>query len=188
MRRGVFAVIGTIAGTTLLVGAKLGTAPPLDPNAVAAAGLPDDTAAASAPASGSPVASPSAVRTAAGPAPSRTTSRPAPTGGATRTAAPSPTAAGTGLKSGTFAGSGAAERYGTVTVTITVSGGRMTGVSAAYATSSSESRQISNAAFPTLRQEALTAQSARIATVSGATYTSNAYKVSLQSALDKAKA
>ena len=37
-----------------------------------------------------------------------------------------------------------------------------------------------------LRQRALAAQSADIETVSGATYTSEAYRSSLQSALDKA--
>jgi FMN-binding domain len=41
---------------------------------------------------------------------------------------------------------------------------------------------------PKLRQEALTAQSATIATVSGATYTSNAYKQSLAAAVNAAKA
>ncbi|WP_346265745.1 FMN-binding protein [Streptomyces sparsogenes] len=39
---------------------------------------------------------------------------------------------------------------------------------------------------PKLNQAALTAQSARIDTVSGATYTSEGYRKSLQSALDKA--
>jgi uncharacterized protein with FMN-binding domain len=39
-----------------------------------------------------------------------------------------------------------------------------------------------------LRTEALTAQSARIDVVSGATYTSNGYAQSLQSALDRAHA
>jgi major membrane immunogen (membrane-anchored lipoprotein) len=47
--------------------------------------------------------------------------------------------------------------------------------------------QISNAAVPTLRQSALTKQSAAIDTVSGATFTSKSYAASLQSALDKAK-
>jgi uncharacterized protein with FMN-binding domain len=42
--------------------------------------------------------------------------------------------------------------------------------------------------MPKLQQEALTAQNANVATVSGATYTSQAYKSSLQSALDQARA
>ena len=39
-------------------------------------------------------------------------------------------------------------------------------------------------ALPTLQQEALTAQSANIDTVSGATETSESYKASLQAAID----
>jgi uncharacterized protein with FMN-binding domain len=38
-----------------------------------------------------------------------------------------------------------------------------------------------------LQREALSAQSVDIHTVSGATYTSDAYRMSLQSALDKAR-
>jgi uncharacterized protein with FMN-binding domain len=41
--------------------------------------------------------------------------------------------------------------------------------------------------MPTLQQETLAKQSASVATVSGATWTSNAYRTSLQSAIDKAK-
>ena len=48
--------------------------------------------------------------------------------------------------------------------------------------------EISGFAIPQLTQEALAAQSARIDTVSGATYTSEGYLQSLQSALDKAGA
>jgi uncharacterized protein with FMN-binding domain len=47
---------------------------------------------------------------------------------------------------------------------------------------------ISHVAGPLLRTEALAAQSARIDVVSGATYTSNGYAQSLQSALDQARA
>jgi uncharacterized protein with FMN-binding domain len=48
--------------------------------------------------------------------------------------------------------------------------------------------QIGQYAFPRLVGETLTAQSARIDSVSGATYTSRGYITSLQSALDKQKA
>jgi uncharacterized protein with FMN-binding domain len=46
--------------------------------------------------------------------------------------------------------------------------------------------EINSSAVPILTQEALAAQSAQIDTVSGATYTSEGYTQSLQSALDKA--
>ena len=51
-----------------------------------------------------------------------------------------------------------------------------------------KSVRINNRAVPVLNQEALTAQSASIDTVSGATYTSNDYVRSLQAAIDIARA
>jgi uncharacterized protein with FMN-binding domain len=48
--------------------------------------------------------------------------------------------------------------------------------------------RISEVVSPILRSEALTAQSAQIDLVSGATYTSTAFVESLQAALDQAKA
>jgi uncharacterized protein with FMN-binding domain len=52
----------------------------------------------------------------------------------------------------------------------------------------SESVSINNSAVPQLNQAALTVQSARVDTVSGATYTSNGYEASLQAAIDIARA
>ena len=49
-----------------------------------------------------------------------------------------------------------------------------------------KSVNINNRAVPVLKSEAITAQSAQIDNVSGATYTTDSYKVSLQSAIDKA--
>ena len=48
------------------------------------------------------------------------------------------------------------------------------------------SRQISNYAAPILHDEVLSAQSANVQMVGGATYTSEGYLMSLQSALDQA--
>jgi uncharacterized protein with FMN-binding domain len=48
------------------------------------------------------------------------------------------------------------------------------------------SLRISNYAAPRLRAETLAAQTAEIDTVSGATYTSDSYRISLQGALDQA--
>ena len=45
-----------------------------------------------------------------------------------------------------------------------------------------------NEPYPQFNSEALTAQSADVDTVSGATYTSNDYRRSLQSAIDAANA
>jgi len=74
-----------------------------------------------------------------------------------------------------------------VQVAITVTGSHITDVRALHLTDSSgHSVQISDYAAPILRKEALSKQSAQIDMVSGATYTSEAYQQSLQSALDAA--
>ena len=78
-------------------------------------------------------------------------------------------------------------RYGPVQVRVTLRGTKITDVSALQLPQSSpRDIEIDNYAVPQLRQEALSAQSAHIDMVSGATYTSEGYIRSLQSALDKA--
>jgi hypothetical protein len=77
--------------------------------------------------------------------------------------------------------------YGPVQVRITVAGGRITAAAAVqYPVNTPRDQQINAFAIPRLNQEAVTAGSAKIDTVSGATYTSGGYIGSLQSALDKA--
>lgn len=72
-------------------------------------------------------------------------------------------------------------------VEVTLAGKRITGVKVLQQTNDgSESQQIDAMSIPRLNSEALAAQSARIDAVSGASYTSQGYKQSLQSALDKA--
>ncbi|MGN8051364.1 FMN-binding protein [Curtobacterium sp. 22159] len=88
---------------------------------------------------------------------------------------------------GTFTGDTTETRYGPVQVQITVASGKITDVTALQLTDSDgRSVQISQEAAPILRQEALQAQSAQIQAVSGATFTSEGYTTSLQSAIDKA--
>ena len=77
-------------------------------------------------------------------------------------------------------------RYGSVQVEITVSNGKLASVTAIELPSGGRSGMISAYVEPVLSGEALTAQSAQIDLVSGATYTSTAYERSLQAALDKA--
>jgi len=73
-------------------------------------------------------------------------------------------------------------------VAIVVSGGKITDVKALQLTNQGgRSVQISNYAAPILRKEVLAAQSAKVNSVGGATYTSEGYLTSLQSALDQAK-
>ena len=86
----------------------------------------------------------------------------------------------------TFDGTVVSTRYGPVEVEITVSNGKVTAVTAIALPSGGRSGAISDYVAPVLSSEALTAQSANIDIVSGATYTSEAYARSLQSALDQA--
>jgi hypothetical protein len=78
-------------------------------------------------------------------------------------------------------------QFGPVQVQLVLSDGKITGVQVLQAPQ--ESRRdfsINSEALPILDREALAAQSAQIDTVSGATYTSDGYVRSLQSALDRA--
>ena len=78
-------------------------------------------------------------------------------------------------------------RWGPVQVEVTIAGGKITDVQPlAVPYDRSRSQEINNYAVPILRQEIIDAQSAQIDTVSGATYTSDGYRSSLQSALDQA--
>jgi uncharacterized protein with FMN-binding domain len=88
---------------------------------------------------------------------------------------------------GTFAGATEETRFGPMQVEIVVKNGTITDVQALQLTNQDgRSVMISRSAAPILRQEALSALSANIDSVSGATYTSEGYIASLQSALDKA--
>ena len=93
------------------------------------------------------------------------------------------------LADGTFTGSTVNTRFGPVQVRITVSGGRITDVQVPeYPSSNPRDRQINEQALPLLASETTAAQSADIDMVSGATYTSQGYLSSLQSAIDQAHA
>jgi uncharacterized protein with FMN-binding domain len=93
----------------------------------------------------------------------------------------------TSAADGTYTGSAVSTRWGDVQVQVTISGGTIAEVTALQLTDhDGRSIQISNRAEPVLRSEVLQAQSASVAMVSGATYTSAAYLQSLQSALDQA--
>ncbi|MEV6641484.1 FMN-binding protein [Amycolatopsis sp. NPDC051371] len=103
-----------------------------------------------------------------------------------RTTSP-PAAGATSGSDGTFTGDAADTRYGPVQVRITVAGGRITDAQAVqYPQESGRDVRINSSAVPELNQEALQAQNAQIDTVSGATYTSEGYQQSLQSAIDAA--
>ena len=104
---------------------------------------------------------------------------------ATPAATATATASGSG-SSGTATGDAVDTRYGPAQVKVTVTDGKITSIEAVQLQGGDpRSVQISSSAEPVLQQEALAAQSADIDVVSGATYTSESYTRSLQSALDK---
>jgi uncharacterized protein with FMN-binding domain len=160
MKRVLFAVIGTVLGLVALLSFKTHT----HPLATSAAGLP--SAAASTPA-GSGSSSSAGTTSSAPPDPSRSSSASASTK--------------------KYVGSAVQTRYGIVQVAVVASGTHIANVSFVQLTAFDDrSQQINSDAAPILLQETLAAQNSHIDTVSGATYTSDGYEQSLQSALDQA--
>jgi uncharacterized protein with FMN-binding domain len=89
--------------------------------------------------------------------------------------------------SGQLTGQAVNTPFGTVQVQVTLQNGKITDVKALQMPSGGgHTGQITAYAAPQLRSEVLQAQSAQIDTISGATYTSEGYIQSLQSALDQA--
>ena len=84
-------------------------------------------------------------------------------------------------------GSSINTRYGPVQVQLKVTNGRIVSATAIdFPTSDPHDEEINSQAIPVLQDETVTAQNANIDGVSGATYTSDGYRQSLQSALDAA--
>jgi len=91
------------------------------------------------------------------------------------------------LVDGVYTGTATPTRYGTVQVQVTVQGGRISDVAVPqYPQGGGRTQAINSRAIPQLVDETTSAQSASIDMVSGATYTSDGYLASLQSALDQA--
>lgn len=159
MKRALAVTGATLAGVVWLLTFKV-TPPHLGP--VAAAEPTPSAQDASPSPSAAPSAKPSAKPSAA-PSPS-----------------PSPQAAATG----TFTGVDVPNRFGDVQVRVVITGGRISDVQALRLPSDrAQSAYISQVAGPMLRTEALQAQSANIDIISGATYTSDSYAQSLETAL-----
>ena len=160
-RRAVAAIATTILGLALLFSFKTPDAPPGSGQAAVVA------------------------RATPAPAGPTKTARPGLTGGATSPPAASAPAAATG--DGPIDGDVIGTQFGDVQVRLVESGGRIVDVQALQLPfDRRRSYDISQFVAPILQSEALQAQSAQIDTVSGATYTSEAYRESLQSALDRA--
>ena len=176
-KRAIGALLGTVLALALLLSFKTPASPGL------AASTSSDTAIVGQPTA---TASPSAV-------PSETSATTDGTATPTETPPTTPTQDSTSLDptyaDGTVAGSVVSTRFGDVQVQVTITDGVITDVTALQLpTGDRRSAQISDAVEPILREAALSAQSASIDLLSGATYTSRAYARSLQSALDEARA
>jgi uncharacterized protein with FMN-binding domain len=200
VRRVLLPVTGLVMGTVLLISLRSAPGATRLPHEVAADALAAAQAAPEPGASGAPAGpsapppSASAAPPAAGatappsaaePPPAGSPSRPA----VTTTSAPPPAAPPPPAPGGqrTVTGDSVYTEFGYVTVAVTLSGSRIVDVVAVELPSEhSRSVTINDRAAPILRQRALSVQSAQIDTVSGATYTSEGYRESLQSALDKA--
>ena len=165
MHRITAAVMGTITALVLLFSYRT-SAPP----ATTAATTEDDPGTAAGPGAGSSV-TPSAT--------------PSPTHTSTTASTPGSASPSSEATTGTYTGDAVQTRYGPVQVRITVEAGALTDVTAVkYPDGSRHDQQINARAIPLLNSEALSARSAKIDAVSGATITSGAYIKSLQSALD----
>jgi uncharacterized protein with FMN-binding domain len=165
MKRVILTITGTIAGLVALLSFKSHGQVVGASSGLPSAALPGTTSTS---ASSAPASTPSSSSAGAAPSTSSGASSTAPT-------------------SSSYTGSAITTRYGIVQVKITVSGKRITNVGFVQLTAfDGRSQQINSDAAPTLLQETLAAQSAQIDSVSGASYTSQGYDESLQSALDKA--
>lgn len=105
---------------------------------------------------------------------------------ASSTPTPSPSASSSSSATKTITGSAVDTRYGAVQVQVTFSGSTITALKTLQAPDrDGRDVEINSQALPLLEQEVLASQSANIDTVSGATYTSEGYIQSVQSAIDQ---
>jgi uncharacterized protein with FMN-binding domain len=203
MRRAIVTGTATVSGVVLLLGLKPHSTAPL-----AAKGSDNKftiTQSDAAGSQGSQGSQPSTGSSQPGSAPSSSSSS-APSSSAPSSSAPSSSAPSTSAapKSGTsstsaapppasaaktITGDAAQTRYGPVQLAVTFSGKKITQIQVLeYPTETGRDQEINSYAIPQLNQQAMSAQSANIDGVSGATYTSEGYQQSLQSAIDKAGA
>lgn len=158
MKRAFAAFVATVAGLVMLLGFKTHSARPSAQPPLAATVSSPPMQQTSTAASAAPTKKPSAAAPPAQP------------------------------QTRTVTGASISTRYGEVEVRVTFTGTQITDVvPLRLPDSNGVDQEIDQQAVPILIQETLTAQSANIQAVSGATYTSDGYLRSLQSALDKAK-
>ena len=114
--------------------------------------------------------------------------QPAPTPATPASGAPTAVASLDGrYRDGGYVGAAVDAYYGPMQVKANVSGGRIVSIDVLqYPADRRTSKRINSEALPALESEAISAQSAQVDIVSGATLTSEAYARSLDSALSRA--
>jgi uncharacterized protein with FMN-binding domain len=206
MRRAVLVLGGTVAGLAALFSYKshvagVAVASTSAPTGLSVTASPTTSAngsslAASSSASPSPaktakktthkttpVATAPTKTTPATTAPTTASPRTTPSKAPTRSASPKPsTTTAKAAPSGTFTGPDENTQYGPVQVQLTVANGKITAANDVQQPADS----IGANAVSQLNSEVLTAQSANVQAVSGATYTSQGYLASVQQAVDQA--
>lgn len=161
MKRVILSVVGTVVGLVSLLSFKTHGHPLTAAGGLPAASLPS-TDATTAPATASSTASSTASQS----------------GSATQHSSAAAAAR-------TVSGQAIDTRYGIVQVQVTASGKKITNVQFLQLTAFDQrSQEINSYAAPILLQETLQTQAAQVDVVSGATYTSQGYMQSVQSALD----
>jgi uncharacterized protein with FMN-binding domain len=173
MRRAVPALIATAVGLLALMSFK--SAPSTAIKSASAQVTKPTTPAATAPPTNPPTTRVPATTTPAtnGPPLAPTTSPPT-----------TPTTGASAVR--TIDGDPFDNQYGTVQVRVTLQGNRITNVTPLQMPFEHQrSAEISQQAAPLILQEVLQAQSAQIDLIGGASYTTQSYAQSLQSALDK---
>ena len=92
----------------------------------------------------------------------------------------------TSTATGTYTGTTKSDRWGTITVTVTLVNGKITDITYKTTVGDNRSAQIEARSIPVLKAAVPAANSTDVPTVSGATYTTKTYLSPLQSALDQA--
>jgi len=159
MKRAITAILVTITGLVLLLTFKTHATAATSPTVIASNSASGDSSSASSTNSSS-----------------TTTSTPSASSGSSSSTSGTKTVTGDSVDT----------RYGAVQVQITVVNGQITkAVAVQYPDQQPRDQQINSYAIPQLEQETVSVGSANIDMVSGATYTSQGYISSLQSALSK---
>jgi uncharacterized protein with FMN-binding domain len=176
MKRITFWILSTLSAVVLLFGFHTSTSGPLA-----------TSSATSVVAGGNGVTPVTGSATTSGSSSSSSSSSSSGSAGSTGSSSGSTASGSTSSAEKTVTGTVAQTQWGPVQVQLAVASGKITDVSVVqYPNGNGRDQEINSQALPVLIKETVTAQSAQIDMVSGATVTSNGYLESLQSAIDKA--